>query len=803
MIYILIVVLISLFIISIKLEKRIYNPLTIFIVIWTFITILASLKLNGMINYTDKSIFLIGLGCISFFIGYEMMHFFKKKKGNITKKNTENKKENWNWWIIKILLVIGLIATILLSIKVIKLLLEGTSYSSIRGMYYSYGKSKPLIQNDQLYTIFNWGITGILYALIPIALVSIFEKKNHYFVIIGTILFLLLYSFATAGRMQFIYIAIQIIILFIHYRKTLSKTVKKYLVVGTSLLVILVIAITLVRTGGKIWDSIYSYFSIPVPMFSYWVDYIDTNHIQTYGGAFFYGIITIMAKLIKIIVGVKFSSVTYLSQIINIPQEKWLKIFNSSTDYYNAYSTIFYYFYLDFGTLGILIGSLIFGVISYWIYQKMVEGDSMKYTAIYLILVQILFASFIRWQFANPSILIAIVGIMICITKKNWKQIDNKLEEGKNDRRKMKKILVFGMTQNPGGVESVIMNYYRNIDKTRVQFDFLCNNQEVAYEKEILKLGGNIYKIKARSENRKQYYKDINKFFKENSSQYSTIWVNVCSLANIDYLKYAKKYGIPYRIIHSHSSQNMDIKLRMLLHKKNRHIIQRYATDFWACSEDAGKWFFNSRIRKSNNYMLVRNAIDPNRFTYNIELRNKIRRQLNIEDKWVIGHVGRFHFEKNHEFLIDIFKEISNKKENAILLLIGQGENEEKIKEKVKRLSLQDKVYFLGIRNDVPELMQAMDVFLFPSLFEGLGLVLLEAQATGLSCYTSKEGVPQTAKVTKNLMFLSLQDTPKMWAEEIIKTKVALRRNQSEAIKNAGYDIVTETKKLEQYFERG
>ena len=147
----------------------------------------------------------------------------------------------------------------------------------------------------------------------------------------------------------------------------------------------------------------------------------------------------------------------------------------------------------------------------------------------------------------------------------------------------MKRVLVFGVTENPGGVESVIMNYYRNIDRNKIQFDFLCNTKEVAYEDEIIKMGGKIYKITGRSVNRRQYMNDMEKFFSENAKKYTTIWVNVCSLANIDYLKFAKKYGIKYRIIHSHNSENMDSKLRGLLHKFNKKIIIKYATDFWAC----------------------------------------------------------------------------------------------------------------------------------------------------------------------------------------------------------------------------
>ena len=368
----------------------------------------------------------------------------------------------------------------------------------------------------------------------------------------------------------------------------------------------------------------------------------------------------------------------------------------------------------------------------------------------------------------------------------------------------MKKVLVFGITENPGGVESVIMNYYRHLDRSKVQFDFLCNTEKpVAYEEEIKELGGTIYRVTARSINRSKFKEDMNKFFLEHAQEYSTIWVNICSLANIDYLKYAKKFGIKYRIIHSHNSQNMDSKLRMLLHKANKCIISKYATDFWSCSEDSSKWFYSEKIIKSNKYLLVNNAIDTEKFKFNDEIRRKYRKKMNLENKFVIGNVGRFHFQKNHEFLIDIFKEISKKQENAYLLLVGQGEEENKIKNKVESMNLKDKVAFLGIRNDVDSLLQAMDAFLFPSLFEGLPLALIETQANGINIYAASEGIPTKAKMVDNFYFMSLKDSPEVWADKILENKNKARELENpKIIEKMGYSIEHESKRLQKYFER-
>lgn len=370
----------------------------------------------------------------------------------------------------------------------------------------------------------------------------------------------------------------------------------------------------------------------------------------------------------------------------------------------------------------------------------------------------------------------------------------------------MNRILVFGMTENLGGVESVIMNYYRKIDKKKIQFDFLCNTDEVAYEDEIKLLGGTIYKITARSKNRKLYKQQMNSFFKENAKKYSAIWVNLCSLANIDYLKFAKKYGIKYRIIHSHNSQNMDSKLRGILHRINKIFIGKYATDFWACGDGAGKWFYNKKIMKSNKYLNITNAIDVNKFSYDEEVRNKYRKDLGIENKLVVGHVGRFHFQKNQEFLIDIFYEFHKKQKDSVLVLIGIGEDFDKIKDKVNFLGLTKSVKFLGMRNDVEKLMQAMDVFLFPSVFEGLGVVLVEAQASNLLVYASKDVIPSVVKIMdERFKFISLSCPAEQWSNEIIKDldKVKTRKQDTtSSIKMAGYDITTETKKLEKLLSR-
>lgn len=358
----------------------------------------------------------------------------------------------------------------------------------------------------------------------------------------------------------------------------------------------------------------------------------------------------------------------------------------------------------------------------------------------------------------------------------------------------MIKVLVVGMTAMTGGVESVIMNYYRNVDKNACQFDFLSEFDNIAYQEEILNNGSKILKIPSRRKSIFKHKKALNDIFKAN--KYDAVWVNLCTLSNIASLKVAKKHGVKVRIIHSHNSENMGSKLTLLLHKFNRKLIQKYATDFWACSDLAGKFFYNSKIMNRPKYKVINNAIDVNKFKFDAEIREKYRKELKVEDKFVVGHVGRFHFQKNHKFLIKVFYELQKLKENCELLLIGKGEDEQKIKQQVEDLGIQNKVKFLGIRQDVNNLLMAMDILVFPSVFEGLGLVLIEAQAAGLPCFTS-DVVPQTTKVSDNIEYLSLNKDSEEWANTIFNYSYAQERNCDDLIKNLqtkGFDISEQAK---------
>ncbi len=343
----------------------------------------------------------------------------------------------------------------------------------------------------------------------------------------------------------------------------------------------------------------------------------------------------------------------------------------------------------------------------------------------------------------------------------------------------MYNVLVFGMTENPGGVESFLMNYYRRIDLNRFHFDFLCNSYDpVAFEDEIHAMGGRTVHFTARRQNPVRFRRELESFFAKHAGEYQAIWVNINSLANIDYLKMAKKYGIPKRIIHSHNAQNMDTKLRGMLHEANRGTLGRYATDFWACSEYAAKWFYAGRGGKGelrHPAVVIRNAIDVEKIRGGVARREEYRRQAGGDadwsDKYIIICIGRLHFQKNQKFAIDIMADLIPEMPDARLVLIGQGEDEDMLRAHVREKGLENEVYFAGVVTDIPGWLGAADFFLFPSVFEGLGIAGLEAQAAGLPVLASADVIPKDIAVTDLLRFYSLDKGAAEWANEIIQMR--------------------------------
>ncbi|OKZ73769.1 MAG: hypothetical protein BHW00_06520 [Clostridium sp. 26_22] len=340
------------------------------------------------------------------------------------------------------------------------------------------------------------------------------------------------------------------------------------------------------------------------------------------------------------------------------------------------------------------------------------------------------------------------------------------------------------------GIETFIMNIYRNIDRKKVQFDFLVHNEkEEFYDKEINDLGGRIYRLTYKDDkNIFKYIKDLNDFFKGHK-EYKIVHGHMQSMMPI-YLYIAKKNKVSIRIAHSHNnSYEKSIKGFLL------HILSRFSRLFanvkFACSKDAGVYLFG----KNKKFEVINNGINIEKFVYNLDFREKIRNNLGLtENEILIGNVGRMEKQKNQLFLIDCFKELTKLKNNYKLLIIGEGSLNDKIIKRIKKHNIQDKVLLLKNVKNVNEYMQAMDIFALPSLYEGLGIVLIEAQMSGLKCFTTKDKVAKETNITDNIYYLPLEK--KVWVNNLSKIE-KYDRNRKIELLGKKFDINCIAKSLQ------
>lgn len=337
---------------------------------------------------------------------------------------------------------------------------------------------------------------------------------------------------------------------------------------------------------------------------------------------------------------------------------------------------------------------------------------------------------------------------------------------------------------NRGGAETMLMNIYRNIDKEIIQFDFVIHtNQPQDYEKEIIKNGGKIYRFpRYNIKNHFKYVHIWREFFNEHK-EYKIIHGHQRGAAFI-YLKIAKIYGLN-TIMHSHSTSSRGGGIEKLVKNLLRYLMRKYVDYPLACSEKAGKWLFGS----NRKFEVIKNGIDMYKYTFSASTREIIRKRLLLGNKIVIGHVGSFTFAKNHMFLIEIFSEFHKKYKNSTLLLIGDGVLRDKIIKKIDELGLQESVILLGVVPDVYNYLQAIDLFLFPSFFEGLPVSVVEAQASGLKCILS-DSITNEVDLNSNLIvWKSLKENAISWSELLHKNLNYVRKDTSENICKMGYSV--------------
>lgn len=336
-----------------------------------------------------------------------------------------------------------------------------------------------------------------------------------------------------------------------------------------------------------------------------------------------------------------------------------------------------------------------------------------------------------------------------------------------------------------GGVEAVIMNYYRHIDRTKVQFDFICDEDStnIPYE-EIEKLGGHVI-LCPPYQKLFRYMKFLKNLFRE--KKYRIVHSNINTLSVFP-LKAAKKAGISVRIAHAHATTNKKELVRNAIKQVLRHFSRKNANVFMCCSETAGRFQFGDKNYK--NVILLKNAIDTNRFTFDKKVRDEYRKALGVDDgTLVVGNVGRLVKTKNQLFLVEVFAELS-KKQNAKLVLIGSGPDELIIRNSISKNNIEDKVVMLGRRDDIEKWYQAFDIYVAPSLYEGFGLSILEAQASNLPCVVSSAIPRDVAMNDSECAFLPLSDGKQEWAKIILdKKQEDTRKNNGIVIRKAGFDI--------------
>lgn len=364
----------------------------------------------------------------------------------------------------------------------------------------------------------------------------------------------------------------------------------------------------------------------------------------------------------------------------------------------------------------------------------------------------------------------------------------------------MTKILHVVSSLDGGGVENLLLNYYKNMDRSNIKFDFIVHGKRRGVLEPIFtEYNSDIYHIPSKHESLFKNLASIRKIIK--NGDYDVVHAHQ-GIMSVFPMYYAKKAGVNARIAHSHLAHRDKSIFIKIINRILFFFLKRYSNYWFACGLDAGRSLWGNKAVENGQIMIMKNAIDIEKFIFNPTIRRKKRQELAIEEKFVIGNVGRFTYQKNHQYLIKVFYELYKKNKDSILILVGDGELQNDIRNQVRDYGLTNVVRFLGVRNDVNELLQAMDVFLLPSRFEGLPVVLVEAQAAALKSFVSST-VTREIKCTDLLEYISLDKSPQYWAEKILEYKQGYRReNLSEIIKEKGYDVRLQAKKMEKFYHQ-
>lgn len=371
----------------------------------------------------------------------------------------------------------------------------------------------------------------------------------------------------------------------------------------------------------------------------------------------------------------------------------------------------------------------------------------------------------------------------------------------------MKKILVYGMSNDYGGIQSFFLNLIQYSDNDYVKYDFVLSSESpVKYASQIKENKGEIFQITPWGKNPVNHKKQLKEILKTN--YYDFIWVNTTSASNLTVFKTVKRFSDAQLIIHAHGSafetRNKGIKKNILnlLHKFNKQKLKKYGDIYFAVSEEAAKWLFDDTSKSNGKVTIINNGIDTKQYDFNLDIRNSIRKKLQLNDSLTLIQVGRIEKVKNHFFTLEVLKALLSMNKTSQLLVVGTGGLEAEVKERTEKLNIADHVEFLGYRTNIEDYLMAADCLILPSFSEGLPLTVVEAQASGLKSVVSSEAVPETADVTGLVSFLSLQEPAETWAKEIFYTASQYsRESQLENIKHRGFDVAQTVKEVNQILD--
>ena len=375
------------------------------------------------------------------------------------------------------------------------------------------------------------------------------------------------------------------------------------------------------------------------------------------------------------------------------------------------------------------------------------------------------------------------------------------------------RILVWGASYNPGGIERFLVNYIKHFNHKKIIVDFVnTDRRPLAFSDQMKSWNSKIFQLIVPSKRKHiiLYYRKFDSFFKKYSKNYDCMWFNLIDLSNITAVKYAHKYGVPKIIVHSHNSKYMSSLNSIggiegyIKHKLNKKLIDNYATDFWSCSPSGTDWMFPNDLK--SKVKIINNAIEPKLYMVNVEKRNSIRKKYHLSDDIIVlGNVGRLQLQKNQIFALKVMSELVKMNTKIKLIFVGDGPDKKKLLQKTNELSLKNNVIFVGKQMDMQAWYSTFDYFLLPSLFEGLSVASIEAQANGLPIFASSNIIPKNSIINSNIDLISLSYSPKYWADKILRkiNSNFTRENELQIKQNfevSSFDIDIESQKLQKNF---